>query len=259
MKEKGQVTIFIVIAIVLLVAVGIYFFFLSESGMDLGGSEGDFENHNSLLASCLEDVIDDTIQEMSAQGGFLDNDFNRTFKFTEEDEQHDVAFLCYTREFYVPCVNQKPMLLSKLEEELKKNIEEEVKECVDEVGKDYEKKGYDVGVNYDGFDVELVPSAISLNVKAEIVLTKDETARLNDFNVLLKNKLYDNAVVAQQIIFQNAKFCNFDYIGYMLTYPEFEVDYFRTSDGIRIYTIKHLDSEEWFRLAVRTCVIPQGI
>ena len=70
---------------------------------------------------------------------------------------------------------------------------------------------------------------------------------------------YDLAVISQEIVSQEAESCNFEILGFMLLNPEFEADRFRTGDSTTIYTIKHKGSEEWFRFAVRSCVIPPGV
>jgi hypothetical protein len=41
----------------------------------------------------------------------------------------------------------------------------------------------------------------------------------------------------------------------MLLYPSWEIDKFRTSDSIIIYTVKNKDDENKFRFAIRGCVI----
>ena len=64
--------------------------------------------------------------------------------------------------------------------------------------------------------------------------------------------------MAHEIVSQESQFCYFEYLGYMLLYPEYKIDKFRTSDETIIYTIDHKDSKEMFRFAVRGCVIPPG-
>jgi len=256
-NKKGQITIFVIIAVIIIAVVVL--FFLIGPGDTLINPEGRVENPNNLLSLCLKDAVKEKAQEISSKGGYIENPFNRTFKFTDEDETYDVAFLCYTKEFYNPCVTQQPMMISHLEDELKNTLGKKVEDCVEEIGRNYEAQGYTVDVNYKDFNVELIPDEIKLDVDVRIGLSKVETSVQEGLNANIQSKLYNNAIVAQQIVFQNAKFCNFDYFGYMMTYPEFEIDYFRTSDSIKIYTIKELNSEEWFRLAIRTCVIPQGI
>ena len=113
--KKGQVTIFIIIALVIVVAIGIYFLAVEKSGIDLDRGVERIENSDSLLSLCLEDIVGEKIQEISSQGGYFETPFSRTFKFTDEDESYDLAFLCYTREFYKPCVTQQSTIISHLE------------------------------------------------------------------------------------------------------------------------------------------------
>ena len=86
--------------------------------------------------------------------------------------------------------------------------------------------------------------------------------RQNRFGAGLKTvvytRFYDLAIVAQEIVSQEARFCNFEQVGYMLIYPEFAITKFRTGKSDTIYTIKSKESGERFRFAVRSCVIPPG-
>jgi hypothetical protein len=76
--------------------------------------------------------------------------------------------------------------------------------------------------------------------------------------IIYSSNFYDLALVAQEIVSQEARFCNFEHLGYMLLYPDFEIDKFRTGDSDTIYTLTHRESGERFRFAVRGCVIPAG-
>ena len=44
----------------------------------------------------------------------------------------------------------------------------------------------------------------------------------------------------------------------MLAYPELDIDKYRTIDSSIIYNLKHIESNEEFRFAVRGCVFAPG-
>jgi len=257
MKKGGQVTIFIIIGIVIISAIALFLFFRTGISLDIG--KGREINPTSFLDSCIEDKVKEAVEIISLQGGYISNPLHKTFKFEDEKEFRDISYLCYTQNYYVPCVNQEPMLIQHLEDEIKSYISDEVNLCFDRLTSSLKKQNYDVDETYRGFEVELMPKKVIINIDAELTLTKSgETSKEENFKIIIPSRFYDLAIVVQEIISQEARFCNFEYIGFMLLYPEFKIDKFRTSDSTIIYTIGHEDSEEKFRFAVRTCVIPPG-
>ncbi|HLC52957.1 MAG TPA: hypothetical protein VJK03_00280, partial [Candidatus Nanoarchaeia archaeon] len=65
--------------------------------------------------------------------------------------------------------------------------------------------------------------------------------------------------VAIEISSQEAKYCYFEYVGYMILHPEFDIQKTALSDSTKIYTIKDIRTEEVMRIATRSCAIPPGV
>lgn len=257
-NNKSQVTIF-VIAGLIVIAIIIIFFILSGSlEPSLEGEKPEI-NPNIFLENCIEDKVRDTTNLIGLQGGYVEPEFYRNFKFKEE-ALGEIAYLCYNQNFYLPCINQEALLIKHLDEEIEEEISEEVRYCFDELGKSLEKQGYTVNARYKGFDLELITRKIILNYDASLTLTKTgETTKHNNFRVIVPTRFYDIAIVAQEIVAQESRFCNFDAVGFMIFYPDFKVEKFRTGDSETIYKIIHRTSKEEFRFATRGCVIPPGI
>src|SRR3989339_390280 len=95
MKKRGQVTIFLIIGIVLL-AVVVIFFFLNKQ---------DILNPNLKKTYDLEDGLG----------------------------KKNISILCYNQNFYTPCINQEPMLVNHVRDEIEKNISQDVKQCFDDL------------------------------------------------------------------------------------------------------------------------------
>lgn len=256
--KKGQTAMFIIIGLII---VGIFAsVFLFKGDLDIKRSESVKKNPEIFLQSCLEKKVKETARTISSQGGYIENDLKMKFKFEEEDSYTNISYLCYVGNYYIPCVNQEPMLMQHLKDEIKNEINDDVENCFNEFVSNLEDQSYEVESEYSGFEVELDPKRIVINIDGEITTTKSgEASKQEDFNVFVMSQFYELSVVAQEIVSQEAEFCNFDVVGFMMIYPEFEVDKFRTTDLETIYTIKHKDSEDYFRFAVRGCVIPPGI
>jgi hypothetical protein len=259
MEKKGQVTIFIIIAIVIVSAIASFFLFKGNVlNPEIG--ESPEKNPGSFLSTCMEEKIRETVSKISSQGGYISNPLNKTFKFDGENSFTDISYLCYTSNYYIPCVNQEPMLIHHLKSEIKNYISEDVGKCFDRLTSSLSNQGFTVDAKYKDFEVELTEGKIALNVDAELTLTKTgETSSYTELKIITLSKFYDTAMVVQEIVSQEAKYCNFEYLGYMTLYPQWEIDKFRTSDSIVIYTVKNKDSADKFKFAIRSCAIRPGI
>ena len=102
-KKKGQVTIFIIIA-VLVVAIGVAIYMLSPGIRT--GITGETKNPEQFIQTCLEDEIKDTVETLSLQGGSIEPEHYILY----QDER--IEYLCYTNEYYEKCVVQQPLLKS---------------------------------------------------------------------------------------------------------------------------------------------------
>ncbi len=257
-SKRSQLTIFIIIAIFIIAAVVSFFLLREKVPIKIGGG-AKAEAPQSFLEICLEDKVKEGIKIISSQGGSISNPLNKSFKFKDEEKPTDISYLCYTRNYYISCVNQEPMLIQHLEYEIKNYINNDVESCFNDLVKSLRKQNYVVESKYNGFEVRLEPKKVVVNISAELILTKtEETSKQEEFKVIFPSRLYEIAYVAQEITSQEARFCNFEYLGYMTLYPQLYIDKFTTSDAVIIYTIMHKDTKEKFRFAIRTCVMPPG-
>ena len=256
--RKAQVTIFIIVGVLLIASV--ILFFLLRDNLLPGTGEKPEENPGGFLENCIEDKLIEGIELISSQGGYIENHLNRTFKFSDEKDFTDISYLCYNQNNYLTCINQEPMLIQHLKAEVKTYILDDVQTCFDNLVSSLDEEGYVVDATYNGFDVEFATKKIMVNIDGKIVLTKsDETTSQENLEMVLPSRFYDLAVVVQEIVSQEARFCHFETLGFMVFYPKFNVERFRTGDGTLIYTIKHLETQEEFKFALRGCVIPPGL
>ena len=253
-NKRGQVTIFIIAGIVLVILAVLFFVF--RQGIVPTINQKPEVNPDKDFSSCIQDKVQETVKLISEQGGYVSNKLNLTFQFVGE-EQGDISYLCYQQNYYVSCVNQQPMLIDHLKKEIKKNINSDVENCFNKVVSNLKNKGETVQENYRGFDVELYDDRVVVTVDGEISTQKAGVgAKYSGLKSIVYTRLYNLAVVAQEIISQEARFCNFEQVGYMLIYPDYNINKFRTGNSDLIYTITDKKSQERFRFAVRGCIIP---
>ena len=249
--KRGQVTIFIIVGI--LVVATIVLFFLFRQGIIPGIPGVKDENPEASLDSCIEGKIKETIEVISLQGGYVENTLGLVL------DGKNISFLCYTDNYYLPCINQEPVLIQHLKKEIKKGISMDVKNCFDSLTNSLSKKGYAVDADYRDFEIILAPGRVIVDIDAELSLTKaNEFSKEENFVVAVPSRIYDLGIVAQEIVAQEAKWCNFETVGFMLLYNDFNIKKFETGELNTVYTITHKKTGEEFKFAVRGCVIPPG-
>lgn len=256
MKNKAQVTIFVIIGIILIAT--IVLFLALEKDVIVPETGGKPEtNIRSVFESCLEDKIKETVKIITEQGGYLNNTLNISFKFNGETQIRNISYLCTTIKVYFPCINQEPMLMNHLKEEIERDISTQVKICFDEMASNLENQGETVEANYNGFEVEIIPRRINVKVDGEITSTKSgQTTTQRNITGIFQSRLYEIANVVQEITAQEANYCNFELLGFMLFYPEFEIDKVTANQFTSIYTVKHKKGIERFIFAIRSCALP---
>ena len=258
--KKGQVTIFVIVGV--LIVSGIILFFLYRANLipQIGGrSEA---NPNLFLKACIEDKIKEGLNLISLSGGTLNNSASIRFKFTEDGQYYNISYLCYTPLNYVPCINQNPLLMKHIEQGIKDYIKDDFEGCFDGMILNFDKQGFEVGSNSGlrGFDVKITPRKIEVLTDSEVTLTKsEETTTEKNLGVEMPSRIYEILEVAQEISNQEAEFCNFDYNGFMITYNEFDIRKTNMEDAGNIYDVKHLETDEKFRFATRSCVMLPGL
>jgi len=216
-------------------------------------------NAPAFLDNCLEDKIRESIKILGEQGGNINPKLYKTFKFNEEAVAKDISYLCYNQNYYQPCITQEPMLKKHLEDEIKNYISSKVKNCFSKLSNDLSSQGFVVDAKYTDFKIDLLPKRIIVDINAKLILTKSgETSIQQNFKVIIPSRFYELVDIAQEITKQQAKYCSFNKLGYMLLYPEYSINDFMTGDSTIIYTLEHRKTKERFRFAIRGCVIAAG-
>ncbi|MFH1326725.1 MAG: hypothetical protein ABIH59_01195 [archaeon] len=261
-NKLGQTTIFIIIALVIVAVVLLILFLRSSVGPDTGRQPE--KNHESFLETCIEESIKESVNLLSEQGGYIDPELYREFLFAGDTEPSVIAYLCYYGGYYKPCVNQEPVLLQHVSEEIKQDIQEDLYDCFASLGTSLEDQGYQVESRHrvGDFEVFLKPGSILINIEGEIKMIKSgETSVTKSFKIEHNSELYDLLSVTQEAINKEAASadCVFDHVNYQTLYPEFTIRKYNGNNGTEIYKIEKQDTEEMFMFATRGCVIPPGL
>jgi hypothetical protein len=255
-NKRGQLTIFIVLGILLVAAVVMFFLFRGDIIQDV--TKKPEKDIVGFLDSCLEDKIRIAIKDLSLHGGYIDSKLNINFTFDDE-ETRKITYLCYNQNYYLRCINQKPLFLKDIETNIHNYISEDVENCFNELTESFSSRDFKVDTNYRNFTVKLLPKRVIVQTDSDITMSAfEETTKEENFQIVIASKLFEISRLVQELVNSEAEFCYSENLGINLVYPEFSVDKFKTEGSI-IYTVDHVDSKERFRFAVRGCVIPPGI
>jgi len=254
-NRRAQITIYIILAILIVVVIVLLFFLLSERKI-IPPDTPSFEEPVPYIQKCIKDNVQDAVAIMLPQGGYIDSG-SRVSKLYKDINR---TYLCYTLNNYRTCITQDPMYISSLEKEITNYINSRVNRCFDSLKQELERSNYNVDMGKLEISTKLLTGRIRIEIDKEFTMTKNEaTKKFRDFDTEIKSKLYDIAIVAQEVASQEAKFCNFEYQGFMIFYPDFDIEKFVTSEGIKIYSIRHKKTNEELVFAIRSCVIPPGL
>ena len=249
-NKRGQITIFIVVAILVIAAAALLYLFAPGVKTIISDQP---ENPEEFIRTCLEEDIRDNVEIISLQGGI--------FNPSENSVSYNgipVEYLCYTNEILSGCDILQPLLQPFIENEIKMSIENEVDFCFDAMATSYEEQGYQVQINPGEPEVNLLPGRISTNLNYEVLLTKEGSEKFEQFNIILNNNLYELVGIVNDMLLGvkmggsiNAREYAFNYYWMGLNINPNNVEEDR--DSI-VYSITEEDTETKFNFAVRSYV-----
>jgi len=251
MNNKGQVTIFVIIAVIIVAVIAVLM--LINRG-NVSVREQDFDNPESYLSTCIRERVIVAIDEMLPQAGFINSEDRVLYNGKE------ITYLCKNINNFEPCINQYPMYASQLEDEFNKNIKDDVEQCYSSLKQAFSDRNYDVSDSGNLIvESSFKPEVVSVVLKTDITISKgDESKKFSRFDTFVPSKIQGIAFVANEIVAQEAKWCYFNSEGFVLLYPEYDVRAYTMEDTTKIYTVKNKETSETLTMAVRGCALPAG-
>ena len=250
-NKRGQVAIFVIVAIIIVILILLFFFLRGEKKPI---SKKTIENDpRSFIDSCVKENVNEVVDKILPLGGFIKPWHSKLYN------NLNITYLCYNIGNYHPCLNEHPMLMNEIKNEIKEYIEPRISQCFDLYKFEMEKRDVKVLLNPMKLDVDFGPSRIYIDIERKVsIFNKDEKYSLDNFNIDIISPLYDMTRIAMEIASQEAKYCYFEYVGYMILYPKFKIKVFPMSYSTKIYTIIDKNSKKEMNIAIRSCAIPAG-
>lgn len=250
-EKRGQLTIFIIVAI-LIVALALFIYFFYPKLRPVGVET---DNPYSYIEKCMKDTLEETVEVISMNGGNYEVNENNGFFYRGDY----VKYLCYTNENFIRCVNQEPFLTEHVEEEILTQITPEIDSCFEALVETYERKGYDVDLTREITKVEILPDRVSTNFHSKLNLVKgSESQNYEKFEIDINSNLYEMLEVVKNIVTWEINVGDSISEAYMLNNPNIKVEKKRKENDVKLYIITDRTTEEVFRFAIRSFAYPVG-
>lgn len=243
--NKGQVTIFIILAIVI-VAVLLIIFYPRIKNVFIPVSP------SIQVEDCVTKELGNFVQDLASQGGSLEPE-----NFILYNDKK-IDYLCYTNEYYKTCVMQQPFIKQKFEEEVAKFISAKAKNCVQELVDSFESKGYSVDKKPGNVSVEIAPKNLKIIVSMPLTLTKETSETFDKFVISKPGNMYEILIISQAILNYEARYGDSVPEDFMLLYPNLRIQKLKQADGSKIYIVEDRDTKDSFTFATRSLSWPEG-
>ena len=248
-SKRGQLAIFIIIALVIVVLIALFFLFRKQLPAVFGGAF----SPNEYLENCIEPEIKPAVEILAQQGSYQDPE-----GYTLLDGKK-VKYLCYTDDYYKTCSVQQPMTKQNFEKELNLMLKAKANQCMRNLIKEYEDRSYEVSSGGINSEVSVVPGMILITYNAPLSIKKGEsTDTFRSFDVEMDSEMYDLLFIAQSIVEYEASLGGSATELYLQYYPDLKINKVKRTDGTTIYKLTDVTTEEEFLFASRSLAWPAG-
>lgn len=249
MKKRGQVAIFIIIAIVIVGGVALVYFLLPQTRTAISGDS----TATSYLQNCFEKDLQKNLIMLGEQGGYENPEGFVLYNSTK------VKYLCYTSQYYLPCKVQQPLISRNFEIELARMMNSKADECVDNLKKEFESRGYTVNLKANpSTSVEMTPEKIKFIVKSPMTISKESAQNFDEFEIEVPSKMYNLIMISTSIVSYESSYGNTDTDVFRRYYPNIDINKIELDEGTTVFVVKDIGSKERFVFASRSLAWPGG-
>lgn len=249
-KMRGQVMVWVFVAI----GITAVFVLLLTIKAPPRQQEVSVDDPVSFMQTCVRDALTQELDARLPRGGMIDagisvvhNNISRTY-------------YCYTKSLFEPCTTQHPLPLETLTAQLTNATRPLVEACFADLQKQLEDEGKETIMLGLTYSLTFAPDVLFVTITRPFTITDRSTVRdYNEFSFTLKTPIYNLVDIAREIASQEAQFCYFEYAGYMILYPRYEITKRSISDSTSLYTVRDVPSHQALTFATRGCALPAGI
>ncbi|MHA1988728.1 MAG: hypothetical protein ACW98D_19050 [Promethearchaeota archaeon] len=246
-SKRSQITIFVILALAIVIVLILLF-----TGKTNLVAIFTATTPINQIKECVQEPVQEAIDILKLQGGSLDPSLYYLY------QENKVEYLCYTEEYYKPCIVQKPLLKQAIEQQIQSYASPKIKNCISSVKANLERKGYQITMSSPQISISLLPGNLLVDLVSDIKIVKEQTESYKSIKTDMPSNLYNQIILASSIINWESKYGDVETIGYMVYYPFLKVEKKKQGDGTTIYIITDRDSEDKFMFASRSLVLPSG-
>lgn len=250
--KRAQVTILVIIALIIVVAIALIFSVMKKSSPIISASD----DPKGYMEKCIKDSLEKSSKIIIESNGYENKNDNYILYNGEK-----VPYLCKSSMFYYPCINQEPMLIEKIRKQILDKTKKDAEECFNKLVKALENKNNKVVLSSNS-NIEIVFSSNKLYayIYRRLSIQKEEDYRVIDsFSGEIQSSLYNLFNTARQIVNYESTLCEFNNDNWMANFGDISIKKFIASEGTKVYTITDKVTEQEINIAVKGCVMPAGI
>lgn len=217
MKKRGQVTVFVIIGIVIVIVAALVLysrtnvFLINPTSEDLNSKLDDINSH---VLKCLAEASEPPIKQIGLQGGYLSTSQD-TFRLYNDTS---VSYLCYSIPNSPLCMNRM-LRRSDMERQLSSAVDISLEKCLDV--QSFKKFGsFDILTpKHWVVDTKIGSDMVVVNLKYPIRLKSSKSSvevSVDDFTKSFNYPLGYLYEVSQEILDYETEFGEFDQMIYML-------------------------------------------
>lgn len=246
--KKGQVSIFIILGI--LIVLILLILFSRDAGFDtIFVKQSPYQE----IEGCAQTAIQEGLDILMLQGGVIGSE--NYFMY----EGKKIDYVCYSENEYENCIMQKPILTNTIRDELVKYSTPKIKSCLNSVKSSLESRGYSVVMRDPEIVIDLVPDNVLVDMNLGLRIGKTGVESFDHIRTGIKSKIYNFALITSSISQWETRYGDSETLNYMLYYPSLKVEKKKQSEGTTIYILTDRDSNEKFYFASRSIAIPAGL
>ena len=246
--KKGQVSIFIILGI--LIVVVLLILFSRDAGFDtIFAKQSPYQE----IEGCAQTAIQEGLDILMLQGGVIESE--NYFMY----EGKKIDYVCYSENEYENCIMQKPILTNTIRDELEEYSTPKIKSCLNSVKSSLESRGYSVVMRDPEIVIDLVPDNVLVDMNLGLRIEKTGVESFDHIRTGIKSKIYNFALITSSISQWETRYGDSETLNYMLYYPSLKVEKKKQSEGTTIYILTDRDTDEKFYFASRSIAVPAGL
>lgn len=251
MNKRGQITSFMIIGFVVLVAFILLFVFRTSLLEFVQGEKatrnilsGKIDSIDHRIKNCIDEEINPALIILGEQGGTFNPISYRSYLGKK------VSYLCYGIKDDIKCSNNV-LTREELKEELTEFLYNRIYSCID-INSFRNDKMYQITTGDFNFDININDNNILFDINYPITLErKGIKVSIQDFNSKVDVPLGAIQQAVRDILEYESNFGEFDPVGYNLIKRSEFVVYVLKPYPDTIYQVKHIDSDYIFQFAVK--------